>query len=231
MPTLQLGRLIAEFVVIVVGVLVALGVDEWRTAAQQRTAEARYIQRLIEDLDSDSALMAEAVTVGQDKVTSLDAVAESLRDPTRVRRTPSSVLPNLLYSYARPPLQTTTFEELLSTGTLSLIRSDSIRFQIADHYRRVVHDSERLDERRTRLAWTVNDLFPVRAGEPSAVDQAFLSAPNVADRLARLLGAEYQGLIYEERDYGRNIQSISAGILRRTVALLTTLRAYQDGLQ
>jgi hypothetical protein len=46
-------RLVAEFLVIVVGVLVALGVDQWVQDRQDRALEAEYLERLLADVRYD----------------------------------------------------------------------------------------------------------------------------------------------------------------------------------
>lgn len=53
--SLPLGRLAAEFVVIVIGVLVALGVDAWNTARVESERGEMYLERLAEDLETQIA--------------------------------------------------------------------------------------------------------------------------------------------------------------------------------
>lgn len=50
-----LPRLAGEFLTIVVGVLVALGVDEWRESRAELRQEAEYYRSIVEDLDRDIA--------------------------------------------------------------------------------------------------------------------------------------------------------------------------------
>ena len=231
MPKLEPGRLIAEFAVIVIGILVALGVDEWREAVGEREGEVQYVERLVQDLLADSSTMARAISVGQSKMTSLDSVMQALQDPLQVRRSPSLAVPSLTFTYSRPDLQMTTFQELMATGSLSLIRDDGLRFEIGDHYRLVREHFERLDERRTRLVWAVNELFPTARGGAHALDSAFLAAPHVPERLDRLLSAEYLGLIYQEGEYSGAMESISGQIMNETTTLLAALRSYQETLR
>jgi hypothetical protein len=51
-------RAVSEFFVIVVGVLVALGVDSWASERADRTAEVEYLEQLATELRLDSALFA-----------------------------------------------------------------------------------------------------------------------------------------------------------------------------
>jgi hypothetical protein len=48
-------RLVAEFLVIVVGVLVALGVDSWAGDRADRVLEREYLHRLLDDVNSPSS--------------------------------------------------------------------------------------------------------------------------------------------------------------------------------
>jgi len=50
-----IGRLAADFVIIVAGVLAALGVDQWRESRLDRERERQLLQSLILDLRADSA--------------------------------------------------------------------------------------------------------------------------------------------------------------------------------
>ena len=60
-------RATVEFVVIVTGVLVALGVDAWREAGREQEAEASYVARLIDDVRADSLELSGALRVGAAK--------------------------------------------------------------------------------------------------------------------------------------------------------------------
>jgi len=238
MRSVQPSRLVAEFVVIVVGVLVALGVDEWRDSRSYRAAEVRYVDGLISDLERDSVNMATAIQAGATSASALTQAIEGLADSAAVRRSPSIVRPPLAFTYARPALQTTTFDEMEGVGGLGLIRDGDLRFQIGSHYTTVLHHFDRLDQRRTTIAWVIADLFPTVSwgGSTStnvsreALDSAFYSAPNSTQRLERLLGPEYQGLLNQERIYARSIEDISETILDLTEELLSSLRAYRATL-
>jgi len=235
MHSIHPGRLVAEFVVIVVGVLAALGVDEWRDSRTARVAEVRYVDGLISDLTRDSANMATAMQIGTGKAAALTAVIDRLANRDAIRQNPNMVWPDLSYTYARPALQTTTFDEMEGTGGLGQIRDGQLRFEIGTHYTDALHQFDRLDQRRTTLAWVAADLFPFVAWggdtntelSAAAFDSLFFAAPNSEQRLQRVLGPEYQGLLNQERIYANSIRDISGYILDRTLELLSSLRTYR----
>ena len=230
-------RLLGEFLIIVVGILAALAVDEWREDRAAREVERLYVARLIGDLGQDSATMRAAVAAGSTKTTALDSIIGNLSDPAAIRRSPRLAWPNLGFTYARPELQTTTFDELTSSGRLALIRDEAVRKRIGDHYLSVVHQFDRLDQRRTRLAWRVAELYPGTSwgsaprAEIGGIDSAFFAAPNSDARLDALLGVEYHGLLNQERIYARSIEEISGGIQESTLDMLQLLRGYASEIR
>ena len=82
-PSLPWGRLAAEFVVIVIGVLVALGVDQWIDALDDRAREREYTVRLRGDLVADTLRFAGVEQAFELKI----AVLRELQ----AQRTPPSV--------------------------------------------------------------------------------------------------------------------------------------------
>lgn len=160
-----------------------------------------------------------------------------MADTAAIRSRPSLAWPNMTYTYARPSLQTTTFDELTASGKLALVEDDSIRFAIGAHYNGVEHTFDRLDDRRTRIAWAAADIFSSTnwgSGVPRSlpeVDSTFFQAPNAEARFQRLIGPEFQGLLNQERIYAVSIEQISANIVGTTVRMLELLRQYQERIR
>ena len=241
MRNLAFGRLAAEFFVIVVGVLVALGVDQWRDSVNDRAAEAEYLERLLVDLRQDSITISSDRAQGAAKAVDLERLIENLRDPARVRRQPSLAWPNLSRTFARPNLQTTTFDELTTTGGLVLIENKELRSRIGQHYTWALHSfDERLDERRTSLAALVTRVFPRFPGAPGLAlpnnlddewtaprDSAFFASPNLDARMNILFSVEFEGLVGLELDYALAIERIDGAVLEATIELMDAIRAEQ----
>ena len=130
-------RLGAEAVIIVVSILLAFAVEEWREENRDRDLEREYLTRLVEDLDAN---VAEADFQGRAharQVANARAVYPlvSRGDPTDLNN--AAVV---AASYNASPSATAnwvddTFEELKSTGRFSLIRSTDIRQTLLAYYR------------------------------------------------------------------------------------------------
>jgi hypothetical protein len=133
---LRRGRsAIGEFLIIVVGVLVALGFESWRERARERDLEAEYAGRLIEDLDRLQGSLTRVI----DAAGALDvaaAVALPFLETGETAREHAVVL-TALYQATRlviPDMTPIVYEELLATGRLGLIEDAQIRSQLGEYF-------------------------------------------------------------------------------------------------
>lgn len=135
----------AEIVVVVAGVLIALALNAWWGARQDRAQEQVYLLQLAADLHETQALLAD----GDARAVGPDAATRRLYDAFYApQRPPRDSLLRWVYRTSwiwpvRPVLGTA--EALVTTGDLALVRDDSLRSAITaylDDSRRlmVVHD-------------------------------------------------------------------------------------------
>lgn len=136
-------RLLSEFVVIVVGVLVALAVDEWRDTRSDRALERQYLDRLQGDLAQTRIRLDTIRLQLAGAVRNADFVEPYLWGRTRLPGDTSTVVA-ALYRASRSlapdlanSLPRTTFLELQSTGRIGLIRSIPIRTAVQEYYTEV----------------------------------------------------------------------------------------------
>ena len=128
------ARWLAEFTVIVVGVLVALAADRWNQARSDALLEAAYLDRLVFDIRGDSLRAAAAI----DEIPSAYAARDSLIAAVEGRGAlPVDMVEAIEHAwhtlaFTSPP----TWEELKATGNLVLIRDPRARQALSDYYSR-----------------------------------------------------------------------------------------------
>ena len=137
MPKLKIDwpKAVGEFLVIVIGVLAALAVDEWRDEREDRESEAAYLSRLAVDIKRDIEVFTDEAVVLQKKA----AFIQGLLDNTIEQQfsdNPRTLMEAKVYSSFRgvPGLVRSTFDELLSTGRLALIRDVDLRSALSEYY-------------------------------------------------------------------------------------------------
>ena len=136
-----------EIFLLVTGITIALSVNDWYSERADRATEAVYLVRLQADLAADIANFS-----GFDEI--LETKAAILRDlvteatPSLISRDAENLMSDLSYSAFRrlPDSQSTTFDELQSTGNLALIQDLNQREALSRYYSGFEHISAVLAE-------------------------------------------------------------------------------------
>lgn len=169
-----LVRGIAELLVIIIGVLIALAVDDWNQEKSQRRLSAEYMDRLVRDLRADRDLverMLEALEVKGQSLMFLDSVGAApelaFESPDRFLRALPESLP---LGFNVPPMRSVTIDDMRSTGRLALIQPVTMREQILEYYEVVKNAENRIESRRT--GFPPHALEKVPPGVIAALDAA-----------------------------------------------------------
>ena len=101
-----------------------------------RDAEIEYVERLTEDLRADTTLLALEARLLVEKLAGLERLARvgASWSPPSADSLAAELTRATMWSWAFVPAQSITFEEMRSTGALSLIRDASVRSAVADYY-------------------------------------------------------------------------------------------------
>ncbi len=125
---------VAEFFVIVVGVLAALGVDAFVDWLEDRELEEEYIERLLADVEYDLAEIEFAASLAEAAIAQLDV----LSDEERFAAVDDDELLSIAYvaGHSRQiDRSRSTFDEMIFSGRLRVIRSRNVRAALAEYDR------------------------------------------------------------------------------------------------
>ena len=141
-----------EIFLVVIGILIALQVGDWKQGNTERHLEKEYLERLIIDLDQDLSLVDFIEKTLETKEVSMRKVRDYIDDPTVILD--DSVLITLRRSFILgselPNSRLTgTFQELISTGNLRLIQNTDLRNEIVNYYSGWEHRSDRIKSFQT----------------------------------------------------------------------------------
>jgi hypothetical protein len=126
----------AEILVIVAGVLIALGIDSWWQERQDAKSETVYLRLIMRDLEQMAGDLEELVGFEETRLEAGLAVYRTLSAgpaPEAERQSFSRDITSLL---SRRTIRATdaTFQDLLSTGGLRLLRNLEIRHRLIAYY-------------------------------------------------------------------------------------------------
>lgn len=132
---------LAEFVLIVAGVLAALGADAWWENRQDHERERTYLAQLVADTRGNERRLEEALAQEQMQLEATKAVLGALRSAEPISGDSARAwLTRRAFYYSDPRLLLGTFEALLQTGDLNLLRDDQVRSAVIAYANQVNAD-------------------------------------------------------------------------------------------
>jgi len=156
----------AEFFIVVTGVLAALGAAAWTESRNERRRETIYLTQLVTDLAADSTRFANLkAEVFERKLNALATTAPVVHRGAAVPRDTFAFLTAIGVGgvWGVTPhfeVTRTTYEELLGTGNLRLIRTASLRTAIVRYYSGEMVEQVRIDRRRSGYVMFVHGMYP-----------------------------------------------------------------------
>lgn len=233
-------RAVVEFTVIVIGVLVALAVDQWAEDRSERELERSYLARLVEDLERDRANYDAWLAMLEEKEESLERVARFLRSAPPFASDAEAVLRDIAngtnFAWNVAPLAgRSTFDDLRGTGNLGLLESSAVRHGLVRYYYSVEGAERRIDARFTAYPGISYALFrrPAAATGPGAATAALELLPDTSvgredlDRaVARARASPLAQHVEAEINRGRFIRVMLGSLHEEATTLLGELREY-----
>jgi hypothetical protein len=125
-----------ELLVVIFGILIAFQVERWAEERRERGQEYEYLVRLKEDLQIEIDHMDEAYAYAQSRIDAAMLLEEIAANPSVAGDQPEA-LPSALETASWrsfPQIDAFVYSELQSSGNLALIRSVSLRRDLAKHY-------------------------------------------------------------------------------------------------
>lgn len=120
--TMEWKAIVTDLVVVIVGILIAVEIDEWNTDRQQRITADQHLQRLADDIEADSAMFEQNVTVVNRRIESVDRLLEWLASPSmppsreELRATLNAIRGGGVTRHR--PIRGATFTDMMNTGVL-----------------------------------------------------------------------------------------------------------------
>lgn len=121
-----------EFAIVVLGIFVALQADNWNQERKDRQLEQEYISRLIDEARANVEILTQHEQIFHEKVQFILALPDLPLDDA-FERDPQEFMHQVDYStYVQiPNLRAETYQELESSGRLTLLRDARLRSAIA----------------------------------------------------------------------------------------------------
>lgn len=125
---------IGEIILVVIGILIALQINNWNNERQIAKKEQYYLQKLRNSLAEDSIELNDLLKNIEFQNLRIDSTQQWLAKKEEISKN-SKILPKLFFGTVNARIETTTFEDLKSTGNLSIIREKAIIDSLNQYYK------------------------------------------------------------------------------------------------
>ncbi len=196
---------IGEILLVVIGILIALQINNWNENTKNKKREHKYLTSLSKEIKEDSVTLEETwFKAKTKKIEGLHLAKDYILGNTKIEDTLSfinKVSFGGVNSKASFQGTSNTYEELKSTGALSLISDDEIRTRIVDYYYTKIFISSYIENIRSDYASYVNSIKVFNSKFPNKVN--IQEVPRI---LAKFKADEFHSLINKELTYAYSIE-------------------------
>lgn len=123
---------IGEIVLVVIGIMIAVSINNWNQDRNERATEIKYFRNLKTDLQADLISLDRIIDFGSTKIQSARNLrTRSDRDSVGSLYDFSKVIQQLIFVGGFKPNRS-TFEEMVSSGNFSNLRNDSLKLKLIE---------------------------------------------------------------------------------------------------
>lgn len=186
------GLFVAELVLVIAGVLIALAVDGWIGDSRDRKTEAVYLDLLARDIDGIRDQADLQIEFEQEKIDMAAAAYAALSSPDpRARQEEIGSLLPMLVSRRTLNLNSATYDQMVSSGHLQLIRNHELRDSIVRFFATMERNERIVQNNNRDLIDLVYVPFILRSGISGLQRR---EAQHVTDQLNRANAVVYEHL-------------------------------------
>ena len=127
-------QILIELALLIIGVLAALAVDNWRQSISEKKMGRDYLINLREAIEEDTTMIKMEIKRGFDKENAATQVLQLIDSGKTASPEAFEALIENILMLANPAFMTAVYEELKSTGNLKLIHNDDIKKNIILYY-------------------------------------------------------------------------------------------------
>jgi len=230
---------IGELLIVTLGVLVALGIQQWNEDRLEKIEEKEILERLLIDLDVDRdnlELQISAAIAKEESLNRLEPVFASGQPPADASEFLNDVVIGANYGWNQSGPRIRTFEEILSSGKFGLIRDAGLRNAISGYYGTFNALLARADARETEYPHISYRLIPRsresdRQGALLDAELAGVVDENSKKVVDTVLKSEIGDYVIAERNLALFLLRTSADVMEQRQALVTQIQGYRQSLE
>lgn len=212
---------IGEILLVVLGILIALQINNWNTNQNDKNIEEAYIADILQELSRDTSILGSNF----DKIIELKKGALKKVKEHLVQVPSKFDTLNLLkdvgiaaiYGKRELLLNNSTYIELISTGNFRVISDKELRKKIINYYNLCDIMLKTIREQRTSYPDFVNSIRAFNPKQPNHIEEA---DQKFAVNCIQIKNEEFRKLLNQEMTFAYNLDELPKRIKDTAVSLI-----------
>ena len=230
----RLRQPVIEFLIVVIGIVAALSLDNWNNERLDRGRETEYLTRLMSDIESDLSAFAQTSQAVVEKRRDLELISRFSRNPDGIEENIVPFLEALIngnrLGFNIPRGKATTFSDLTNTGNLGLIRRADLRRSILDYYQQRTSSIRRIETRMTEYPGRAYGIIPpelpsYRIGPVTLPADVQISEDSIEHIVTELQSLQFFLNLNAEQNYSSFLEGVIEDLGAQAEQLLDALRS------
>ena len=230
----RLRQPVIEFLIVVIGIIAALSLDNWNNERLDRGRETEYLIRLMSDIESDLSAFALTSQAVVEKRRDLELISRFSRNPEGIEENIVPFLEALIngnrLGFNIPRGKATTFSDLTNTGNLGLIRRADLRRSILDYYQQRTSSIRRIETRMTEYPGRAYGIIPpelpsYRIGPVTLPADVQISEDSIEHIVTELQSLQFFLNLNAEQNYSSFLEGVIEDLGAQAEQLLDALRS------
>ncbi len=134
-PMKYMRYAIGEIVLVVIGILIALQINNWNEGRKQNTVEIQYLNRLSTDLSTDIKYYNRRISDSENIIDYHRNFIHQLYQKQSSLDDLKNLFSNITWNSEQLTSQNSTYIELTNSGNLNIFRNQELRVSIINYYR------------------------------------------------------------------------------------------------
>lgn len=137
---------IGEIVLVVIGILIALQINNWNEQNKINKTEHKYLKRLVIDLAVDSIYYEQKIMKSELAIKELNEYIHKAYETQKSMEEVKELFNHLYLNTDHLTTQNSTYKELISSGNINIFKNESLKESIIDYYRIIEESTTQIEE-------------------------------------------------------------------------------------
>jgi hypothetical protein len=149
---------IGEIILVVIGILIALSINNWNDNKKNAESELNYYHRILDDFEMDKQLIAESLERANERINTSKELLLELDSGTKNKK----FLLNKFLAAIRGDVfvvRNVTFKDLISSGNLKLLNDITIKNSLIQYYSELENKQAQMQQNRDENLKKIFELF------------------------------------------------------------------------